>query len=135
MCHSHYNIRAVAYNKYDELESNEIIEYRVVEAYYSETPVISSLHISYRHNFVYGRELEMSATANAVFGKAPYEYRFERVGYEEGTSSYTVLETRDFSEDNRFDFIVDYEEAYNIQVIVTVRDADGNTVTEASNMY
>lgn len=131
-----YDIRAVAYNKYDESESNEMGEYRVVEAYFSETPVISSLHLSYRHNFVYGRELEMSAIANAVFGKAPYEYRFERVGYEEETSSSTVLETRDFSEDNRYDFIMDYEDLYNnIKVNVTVRDADGNTVTESVNVY
>ncbi len=104
-----------------------IEEYVVVDAVEDTSkPIITSI----RRDSLISRTPTITATAQ--FGTQPYEYKFvlEQTWFIPEEFEGIVKKTQDFSEDNTFD--VELEMGALYKVTVTVRDADGNEVTESS---
>ncbi len=130
-----YNIDVITYNKYDEKSYNSMNYYGVVEAYTSETPVISMVHMNYPKNFVMSGDEERTITVDAIFGEAPYEFKFKQYFYDDYMGERTlVLKTSEFSSSNEFILVNDHEnyKYYSDELLeITVRDASGaeSTIT------
>lgn len=122
-----YNISVCIYNEFDNYcEYNK--DLKVVEEYPLDKPVISSMYFDDLNiQGFYSTIL----TVNTVGGIAPYEYKF----------SIDDLYVQDFSEDNTFDLEPYMYNPYidfiwkNHTIVVTVRDASGQTATESIEFF
>ena len=116
-----YDVEVRCYNSFDEYES-ENMSYTVVEAYESENPVICGIHTD--KDYISYEDRSVTITANAIFGTAPYQYKF--------TFGDNLI-VQDFSENNEL-FIDKFNELElekgEYTVLVEVRDADGKTAEE-----
>lgn len=123
-----YNITVRIYNVFDNYcEYDKAL--RVVEEYPLDKPVISSMYFDDLNIQGFNSTV---LTANAVGGTAPYEFKFS---IDDG------LYVQDYSEDNTFDLEPYMYNPYidfiwkNHTIVVTVRDASGQTATESMEFF
>ena len=117
----HYRVVAKCYNLFDEY-AERCLDYTVVDAYESENPIICGIHTD--KDYISYEDRSVTITANAIFGTAPYQYKF--------TFGDNLI-VQDFSENNEL-FIDKFNELElekgEYTVLVEVRDADGKTAEE-----
>lgn len=123
-----YKITVRIYNVFDNYcEYDKAL--RVVEEYPLDKPVISSMYFDDLNIQGFNSTV---LTANAVGGTAPYEFKFS-IG--------DGLYVQDYSEDNTFDLEPYMYNPYidfiwkNHTIVVTVRDASGQTATESMEFF
>ena len=113
-----YLMELTAYNKFSE-EEKYSFEYEVVDKV-SDELIVSALYVN---NMYLDERSRASFTAHAYGGEAPYLYRFEDVRG-------SVLQ--DYSEGNE---CVLHREGYYPQIVVRVRDANGNVAVSQPYSY
>lgn len=122
-----YDVSVRSYNAIDDCTEETLYNYTVVDAYESENPVIVGIHTD--KDYIGKSDNNVTITANAFMGTAPYQYKF--------TLDNGLL-VQDYSDDNNF-FIdmhkLDYENNTPLEigdhtVLVEVKDANGNTASE-----
>lgn len=122
-----YDVSVRSYNAIDDCAEETLYNYTVVDAYESENPVIVGIHTD--KDYIGKSDNNVTITANAFMGTAPYQYKF--------TLDNGLL-VQDYSDDNNF-FIdmhkLDYENNTPLEkgdhtVLVEVKDANGNTASE-----
>ena len=121
-----YSIKVKYYNIFDEYVT-EPLTYEVVEPYESEAPIISSIYGD--RLLVNEYEKSYTVTANAIFGTAPYQYKF--------TLDDGVL-VQDYSDDNTFFIDMKNDNPLTMgdhEILVEVKDANGETATETFAFY
>ena len=121
-----YDVSVRSYNAIDDCTEETLYNYTVVDAYESENPVICGIHTDV--DYIGFAENTLTISANAIFGTAPYQYKF--------TLDNGLL-VQDYSESA--DFAIDMESLYyegtplkigEHTVLVEVKDADGKTAQE-----
>ena len=121
-----YDVSVRCYNAIDKCVEETLHKYTVVDAYESENPVIVGIHTDV--DYIGFAENTLTISANAIFGTAPYQYKF--------TLDNGLL-VQDYSESA--DFAIDMESLYyegtplkigEHTVLVEVKDADGKTAQE-----
>lgn len=119
-----YNVTMRIHDGFDQY-SDYSQAFKVVDAYSLEQPVISALYFD-RLRLMVGDNLTL--TANAVGGTAPYEFRFS---IDDG------LYVQDYSENNTFNLEPYMSNQYidfmgkKHTIVVSVRDASGQTATDS----
>ena len=122
-----YDVSVRSYNAIDDCAEETLYNYTVVDAYESENPVIVGIHTD--KDYIGKSDNNVTITANAFMGTAPYQYKF--------TVDNGLL-VQDYSDDNNF-FIdmhkLDYENNTPLEigdhtVLVEVKDANGKTAQE-----
>ena len=122
-----YDVSVRSYNAIDKCVKETLHKYTVVDAYESENPVIVGIHTD--KDYIGKSDNNVTITANAFMGTAPYQYKF--------TLDNGLL-VQNYSDDNNF-FIDMYELNYENNtpleigdhtVLVEVKDANGNTASE-----
>lgn len=122
-----YDVSVRCYNAIDKCVKETLHKYTVVDAYESENPVICGIHTD--KDYIGKSDKNVTITANAFMGTAPYQYKF--------TLDNGLL-VQDYSDDNNF-FIdmhkLNYENNTPLEigdhtVLVEVKDANGKTAQE-----
>ena len=122
-----YDVSVRSYNAIDDCAEETLYNYTVVDAYESENPVICGIHTD--KDYIGKSDKNVTITANAFMGTAPYQYKF--------TLDNGLL-VQDYSDDNNF-FIdmhkLNYENNTPLEigdhtVLVEVKDANGKTAQE-----
>lgn len=121
-----YDVSVRSYNAIDDCAEETLYNYTVVDAYESENPVIVGIHTD--KDYIGKSDKNVTITANAFMGTAPYQYKF--------TLDNGLL-VQDYSESA--DFAIDMKSLYyegtplkigEHTVLVEVKDADGKTAQE-----
>lgn len=121
-----YDVSVRSYNAIDDCAEETLYNYTVVDAYESEDPVIVGIHTDV--DYIGYDEYSLTISANAIFGTAPYQYKFTL------DNGFLV---QDYSESA--DFTIEMSELKKQgksleigehTVLVEVKDADGKTAQE-----
>lgn len=121
-----YDVSVRSYNAIDDCTEETLYNYTVVDAYESEDPVIVGIHTDV--DYIGYDEYSLTISANAIFGTAPYQYKFTL------DNGFLV---QDYSESA--DFTIEMSELKKQgksleigehTVLVEVKDADGRTAQE-----
>lgn len=121
-----YDVSVRSYNAIDDCTEETLYNYTVVDAYESEDPVIVGIHTDV--DYIGYDEYSLTISANAIFGTAPYQYKFTL------DNGFLV---QDYSESA--DFTIEMSELKKQgksleigehTVLVEVKDADGKTAQE-----
>lgn len=121
-----YDVSVRCYNAIDRCVEETLHKYTVVDAYESEDPVIVGIHTDV--DYIGYDEYSLTISANAIFGTAPYQYKFTL------DNGFLV---QDYSESA--DFTIEMSELKKQgksleigehTVLVEVKDADGKTAQE-----
>lgn len=86
-----YDVSVRSYNAIDDCAEETLYNYTVVDAYESENPVICGIHTD--KDYIGKSDKNVTITANAFMGTAPYQYKF--------TLDNGLL-VQDYSDDNNF---------------------------------
>lgn len=123
-----YAITMRTYNAFDKY-SDYTETFKVVDAYSLEQPIISALYFD-RLQLMFGDNLTL--TANAVGGTAPYEFKFS---IDDG------LYVQDYSENNTFNLesyisnpYIDFM-GHKHTIVVSVKDSLGQTATDSVEFW
>lgn len=121
-----YDVSVRSYNAIDDCAEETLYNYTVVDAYESEDPVIVGIHTDV--DYIGYDEYSLTISANAIFGTAPYQYKFTL------DNGFLV---QDYSESA--DFTIEMSELKKQgksleigehTVLAEVKDADGKTAQE-----
>mgnify|MGYP000598658622 FL=1 len=121
-----YDVSVRSYNAIDDCTEETLYNYTVVDAYESEDPVIVGIHTDV--DYIGYDEYSLTISANAIFGTAPYQYKFTL------DNGFLV---QDYSESA--DFTIEMSELKKQgksleigehTVLVEVKDANGKTAQE-----
>lgn len=112
-----YEITVNCYNIFDMVKTYST-EYVVIDKYDIDAPIIASAYLDSLYTM---EHCSAELTANAAFGTAPYEYSFN---FDNGTI------VQEFSASNKLHMPGSNLDLGYHKVDITVRDANGNCVTE-----